>query len=60
MIKELNLRRPIYSEFSNFGFFGRKESFCTWEYPKNDLKIKQNGLKMNGINGNIWNLKDKT
>jgi S-adenosylmethionine synthetase len=31
MIKELNLRRPIYRETAAFGHFGRTEDSFTWE-----------------------------
>lgn len=31
MIEELNLRRPIYKQFSSYGHFGRSEKDATWE-----------------------------
>ena len=31
MIKELNLRRPIYQKTAAFGHFGRTEESFTWE-----------------------------
>eukprot|EP01060_Flectonema_neradi_P038629 TRINITY_DN817_c0_g1_i1.p1 TRINITY_DN817_c0_g1~~TRINITY_DN817_c0_g1_i1.p1 ORF type:complete len:394 (+),score=96.99 TRINITY_DN817_c0_g1_i1:92-1273(+) len=41
IIKELDLRRPIYSETSSMGHFGRtSEKGFTWEKPK-ELKIPE-------------------
>ena len=34
MIKELNLRRPIFRKTSTFGHFGRNDDDFTWEKPK--------------------------
>jgi S-adenosylmethionine synthetase len=34
IIKELNLRRPIYYKTARFGHFGRNEPDFTWEHPK--------------------------
>jgi len=38
IIKELNLRRPIYYQTARFGHFGRKDESgkggFTWENPK--------------------------
>ena len=38
IIKELNLRRPIYYKTASFGHFGRREEGFTWEIPK-ELKL---------------------
>ena len=37
MIKELNLKRPIYYKTATFGHFGRSDPDFTWETPKKDL-----------------------
>lgn len=37
MIKELNLKRPIYQKTASFGHFGRKLPEFTWEWPKEKL-----------------------
>lgn len=34
IIKELNLRRPIYTKTASFGHFGRNDPDFTWETPK--------------------------
>jgi len=34
IIKELNLKRPIYKKTSSFGHFGREDPDFTWETPK--------------------------
>jgi S-adenosylmethionine synthetase len=34
IIKELNLRRPIYRKTSHHGHFGRNDPDFTWETPK--------------------------
>ena len=39
MIKELNLKRPIYHKTAAFGHFGRKIPEFTWEYPKEPLVL---------------------
>jgi S-adenosylmethionine synthetase len=39
MIKELNLKRPIYRKTAAYGHFGRMDPDFTWEYPKRDLKL---------------------
>lgn len=39
IIKELNLRRPIYQKTARFGHFGKKDPDFTWETPKMDLKL---------------------
>lgn len=39
IIKELDLRRPIYLKTSKFGHFGRDDPDFTWEKPKKDLKL---------------------
>jgi S-adenosylmethionine synthetase len=39
IIKELNLRRPIYRKTSKYGHFGRRDPDFTWETPKLGLKL---------------------
>jgi S-adenosylmethionine synthetase len=39
IIKELNLRRPIYLKTAKYGHFGRVDPDFTWEQPKKDLKF---------------------
>lgn len=39
IIKELNLRRPIYRKTSKYGHFGRRDPDFTWETPKMGLKL---------------------
>lgn len=39
IIKELDLRRPIYLKTAKFGHFGRNDPDFTWETPKKDLKF---------------------
>lgn len=39
IIKELNLKRPIYQKSAAFGHFGRKDADFTWETPKMNLKL---------------------
>jgi S-adenosylmethionine synthetase len=39
IIKELNLRRPIYLKTAKYGHFGRDDPDFTWETPKKDLKL---------------------
>jgi S-adenosylmethionine synthetase len=34
IIKELKLRRPVYSKTASFGHFGRNDPDFTWETPK--------------------------
>ena len=34
ILKELDLKRPIYRKTASFGHFGRKDSDFTWEKPK--------------------------
>jgi len=34
IIRELNLRRPIYQKTARFGHFGRSDPDFTWETPK--------------------------
>jgi S-adenosylmethionine synthetase len=47
IIKELNLRNPIYKKTSRFGQFGRKDIAFTWEKPKTDLKLKSSPQRHN-------------
>lgn len=39
IIKELDLKRPIYQKTAAFGHFGRNDPDFTWEQPKMDLKL---------------------
>ena len=39
IIKELNLKRPIYQQTAKFGHFGRTDPDFTWETPKMGLKL---------------------
>jgi len=39
IIKELDLKRPIYQKSAAFGHFGRVDKDFTWETPKMNLKL---------------------
>jgi S-adenosylmethionine synthetase len=39
IIKELDLKRPIFQKTSTFGHFGRNDDDFTWEKPKMNLKL---------------------
>ena len=39
IIKELDLKRPIYQKTAAFGHFGRTDKDFTWETPKMNLKL---------------------
>ena len=39
IIKELNLKRPIYQKTAKYGHFGRNDPDFTWETPKRNLKL---------------------
>jgi len=39
VIKELDLKRPIYRKTAKYGHFGRIDPDFTWETPKRDLKL---------------------
>jgi len=39
IIKELNLKRPIYKKTAKYGHFGRTDPDFTWEQPKRNLKL---------------------
>ena len=39
IIKELNLKRPIYQKTAAFGHFGRDDLDFNWEIPKMNLKL---------------------
>lgn len=39
IIKELNLKRPIYKKTAKYGHFGRNDPDFTWEIPKTQLKL---------------------
>lgn len=38
IIKELDLKRPIYQKTAKYGHFGRDDPDFTWETPKMGLK----------------------
>ena len=38
MMKELNLKCPIYRRTSRFGIFGRNDPSFTWERPKQEFR----------------------
>jgi len=39
ILKELDLKRPIYQKSAAFGHFGRVDKYFTWETPKMNLKL---------------------
>jgi len=39
IIKELDLKRPIFQKTAKFGHFGRTDPDFTWEVPKKNLKL---------------------
>ena len=39
IMKELDLKRPIYQKTAAFGHFGRTDPDFTWEIPKKDLDM---------------------
>ena len=39
IMKELDLKRPIYQKTAAFGHFGRNDPDFTWEQPKKDLDL---------------------
>jgi S-adenosylmethionine synthetase len=39
IIKELDLKRPIYRKTAKYGHFGRNDPDFTWEKPKLGLKL---------------------
>lgn len=39
IIKDLDLKRPIYQKTASFGHFGRSDPDFTWEQPKMNLKL---------------------
>mmetsp|Transcript_42720 Transcript_42720/g.30822 ORF Transcript_42720/g.30822 Transcript_42720/m.30822 type:complete len:167 (+) Transcript_42720:734-1234(+) len=39
IIKELDLKRPIFQKTAKFGHFGRNDPDFTWEVPKKNLKL---------------------
>ena len=41
IIKELNLKRPIYFKTATFGHFGRNCPDFTWEFPKMNLDLSE-------------------
>jgi S-adenosylmethionine synthetase len=41
IIKDLNLRRPIYTKTSAYGHFGRNDPDFTWERLDKSLKLKE-------------------
>jgi S-adenosylmethionine synthetase len=42
IIKELNLKRPIYKKTSAYGHFGREDPDFTWEKSKDLSHAKKN------------------
>lgn len=40
IIKELDLKRPIYQKTAAFGHFGRTDPDFTWEQPKQNLDLE--------------------
>jgi len=40
IIKELDLRRPIYQKSAKYGHFGRSDPDFTWEKPKMNLDLE--------------------
>jgi len=40
IIKELDLKRPIYRKTAKYGHFGRTDKDFTWEKPKTDLNLE--------------------
>lgn len=40
IIRELDLKRPIYQKSAAFGHFGRKDADFTWEKPKMNLNLE--------------------
>jgi len=42
LIKDLNLKRPIYKKLSCYGHFGRSDPDFTWEAPKDLSHAKKN------------------
>ncbi len=40
IMKELNLKRPIYRKTSKYGHFGRRDPDFTWETPKMGLNLE--------------------
>ena len=41
IIKELDLKRPIYFKTATFGHFGRSNPEFTWEVPKMNLDLSE-------------------
>ena len=41
IIKELDLKRPIYFKTATFGHFGRSNPEFTWEVPKMNLDLTE-------------------
>jgi S-adenosylmethionine synthetase len=39
IIRDLQLKRPIFQKTASFGHFGRKDPDYTWEQPKMNLKL---------------------
>ena len=42
IIKELDLRRPIYRKTAAYGHFGREDKEFTWEQTNKVEQLKQN------------------
>jgi S-adenosylmethionine synthetase len=41
IIKELDLRRPIYSKTTNYGHFGKDDPEITWEQTTRASELKK-------------------
>ncbi len=58
LIKELDLRRPIFRKTAAYGHFGREEPEFTWEKTplveklKSEAHVSGNGLRTDSKNGN--------
>ena len=40
IIRDLNLRRPIYQKTAAYGHFGREDADFTWEYTNKAAELK--------------------
>ncbi len=52
LIKELDLRRPIYRKTAAYGHFGREETEFTWEHTPLVEKLKDRAHSGNGVHKN--------
>jgi len=53
LIKELDLRRPIFRKTAAYGHFGREEPEFTWEKTPLIAKLKDAAHAGNGVNGHV-------